>query len=268
VSRELGSIWESVSADAGLTTETIVILPAHAGTVAAFGAIYFAPGESPDAGRPDFPLSRPEINELSRCIDDHVIVLNVDNEMRLVPLVLRHEAEHVIQQLRSPEAAELATLIAAVESEHAAMAFNPVLPHEREADASSRAYAVKEGIAASERDLESSNRFLFKAPWTREVDETQENLSIRLLAWVLMLPRIYPSVERSVSKLYPDEPQIRQRLAYLEPQSRLEKITAHGIDEEAFKTMTRLEQLAFQDQLRLDAIAAEREIARAIVRLE
>jgi hypothetical protein len=184
--------------------------------------------------------------------------------MKLVPLVLRHEAEHVNQQLCSPEAAHLATLIAAVEEKHAKRAFNPVLPHERDADASSRRYAVKEGIEASEEDLASSNRFLFKVPWPQQAKETPQTLPVRLLAWVLMLPRVYPPVESLVTRLYPDEPQIRRRLAHLHPESRLQEVTDHGIDDNAFKRMTRLEQLAFQDEIRVKAIDAEREIARAI----
>ena len=83
-----------------------------------------------------------------------------------------------------------------------------------------------------------------------------------------MLPRGYMSIERSVKRLYPDEQQTRQALAHLRPESRLQDVTAHGIDQDAFDKMSRREQLAFQDELRIKVIAAEREIARAIAELE
>lgn len=265
---ELDATWESVSTDADLAPDTVEILPVHAGSAAALGAVYFAPGEAPDRSRADFPLSQEQIAKLARRTDDHVIALNLDQDPRLVPLVLRHEAEHVVQQLHSSEAARLATLIAAVEAQHAGMALNPVLPHERDADASCRLYALKNGIEASAEDLESANRFLFKAPWTHEADETVETLPVRLLAWVLMLPRGYVSVETSVKRLYRDESKTRQTLAHLRPESRLQEITAHGVDQDAFDKMSRREQLAFQDELRIKVVAAEREIARAIAELK
>lgn len=145
--------WESVSTDADLEPGTVEILPVHVGFGAAFGAVYFAPGETPDEARADFPLSQEEIAQLARHTDDHVIALNLDQDPRLLPLVLRHEAEHVVQQLHSSEAAHLATLIAAAEAQHAGMVLNPVLPHERDADASSRLYALKNRIQPRE-DLE------------------------------------------------------------------------------------------------------------------
>ena len=188
---ELRADWDAVADDAG-TAETdvrfLIVTPAEGSN---YGATYWRPGLWPIRADDAFAYSATDLSTLHALREEHVVVVAPIGSSAARMLLLRHEAEHVSQQLTNPAAMEVAERLA-----HALPlpVYYHSLPHERAADQAATRFARAHEIDAAAAGLDSSDRFLYAAPWHQE---DPDGLPFRLVAFSLFYPDEFDAACRS-----------------------------------------------------------------------
>jgi hypothetical protein len=258
-----GDAWKAAARDAGFDP-AIVHLFVATSTGNEYGAMHYPPRMWAVPGDNTFDFSgglRVRIRELR---DEHVIVVAEGQSDDLRLLLLRHEAEHVAQDLFRPAIGQVGQRLYALFNE----AYYGAIPHERDADAAATAMRRALNLPASAEDLRGPNRKLYEAEWTAP---DRESLPLRLLAHSLFNPENFDIACRSSStwtyvdpdelldELLPGAGKVRTAVGDLYVQRALDAV-AYDYDEDEWKKLPKEEQDRVLDELRGRLVQEEQRV--------
>lgn len=256
--------WATAANDAGIDPTTVVLYPLPA--TGDYSAQYFPPGRSPQSWQDEFAFSDSDRDALQRLEHRHVLVVDEDTDEPRRVLLLRHEAEHVLQQQSSPAAEKFAHQLAIALRPGANWLYF-AMPHEREADAAATSFRRASDIQPTQDDLEGRDRMLYDAPWAAP---DPGSLPLRLLAFSLFYPddfdvactssQYWPHVDPDelIEAMIPGGADARRPLRNA-LNGWIEQLTDHGITQERWDAMSRAEQNAVTDELRQQVVDREQE---------
>lgn len=265
--------WAAAAADAGIDPADVNLwlfdLPVATG---GFGAVSFLSGHWPLPGDGAFPLTPRQRAELYERRDESFILISTRHSDRVLPLLLRHEAEHLVQAHLVRATSEMASQLAYAQGRIEGSGFLYFTqPHERDADAAATRFGRRLGITPTDAELVSSDRMLFSAPWP---DPDPSTVALRQLAFSLLMPDAFRFACEHAPRVVPEElldalvPASAESWTAMssEYQDVIRDVLDHGVDKVAFDQMTRLEQLRFLDELRAEVVQAEGRIVAELQR--
>src|SRR5207253_590125 len=127
---------------------------------------------------------------IRQLVDEQVIVVGSSTERDLRLLLLRHEAEHVGQDMHRASIGQVGLRLRDIFGE----TYYGAMPHERDADAAATAMRKELELPATTDDLSGRNRKLYEAEWDAP---DRASLPLRLLAYSLFNPRDFDTTCRS-----------------------------------------------------------------------
>jgi hypothetical protein len=262
--------WATAARDAEFDAAIVHLFVAQS-TGSEYGAMHYPPGMWAVPGDNTFDFSdglRVRIREL---VDEHVTVVAEGQSDDLRLLVLRHEAEHVAQDLLHPPNGQVGLRLYSLFGD----AYYGASPHERDADAAATAMRKALNLPASAEDLRGPNRKLYEAEWT---PPDRESLPLRLLAHSLFNPKNFDIACRSSStwpyvdpdelldKLLPGARKVRSAVGNHYIQRALDSV-AYDYNEAEWKNLPQEERNTVLDALRGRLVQEEGRAVREIRQL-
>jgi hypothetical protein len=250
---ETREAWATAAGDA-LIDPSLVHLYVAASTDDEYGAMHYPPGTWALPHDDTFDYSDGLRERLYELQDEHVIVIAKGQAADLRLLVLRHEAEHVGQDLFNPAIGHVGLRLTALWGD----AYYGALPHERDADAAATAMRESRQLQASAEDLTGPNRKLYSAEWP---PADRASLPVRLLAQSLFHPTNFNTACRSSStwpsvdpdelleELLPGAARVRAAVKNRYVQRALDAV-AYDYDEHEWPKLPTHERDAILDKLR------------------
>jgi hypothetical protein len=241
---ERAAAWRQAANDAGLDPATVHLFYRRAR--GNFGAMHYPPGMWAMPLEDFFVLSEQDRAEIYALCHAHVLLVDDDAEGARLALLLRHEAEHVRQEVDSPASGQVVARTAAA------------LPVE------SFYYAVPFDAATHEGD----DRFLYDAPWPQP---DLESLPRRILAFVLMVPgfddvcrhsQTFPAVDPDelLEELVEGATDVRREIGGSHSAALQEIAAKSNHDQVSWGRLSRQERRSITDDLLGRVVAAETEI--------
>jgi hypothetical protein len=261
--------WATAARDADFDPASVTVhLFVAPSTGNEYGAMHYSPGMWAVPGDNTFDFSdglRVRIREL---VDEHVVVLAEGQSDDLRLLLLRHEAEHVAQDLFRPAMGQVGLRLYALFGD----AYYGAIPHERDADAAATAMRKALNLRASAEDLRGPNRKLYDAEWAQP---DRESLPLRLLAYSLFNQENFDIACRSSSTwrdvdpdelldaLLPGAGKVRAASGDRYVQRALDAL-AYDYDEDVWMKLPKEEQDAVLDELRGRLVQEEQKVVEEI----
>lgn len=256
--------WDVAAADAHLDPASVNLWPIDApAETGGFGAVSFVAGQWALPGDTAFPLTAAQRSELYERRDESFILVSARHDERVLPLLLRHEAEHIVQALAAEATSEMGARLAYAASRIEDSGFLYfALPHERDADSAATRLVGRLGLHPTEAEQIGGDRMLFTAPWP---DPDPSTVAVRQFAFSLLMPDEFrfacenaPTIESEelLNALIADG-HARWAARRADHRDVIRDALDHGVDLEQFGRMSRPEQLRFADDLRARIVAAE-----------
>jgi hypothetical protein len=231
--------------------------------------MHYPPGMWALPGEDAFELSAEVHQELYDRREEHALVIDRDAPSLLRILLLRHEAEHVVQDLFLPAIGHVAVRLQGILGPQ----FYAAQPHERDADSAATALRRKRNIPVDEEESQGPNRLLYNAPWD-EPDPT--TLPVRMLAFSIFNPDGFdiactgsqgpPQVDPDalLDELVAGGSKVRRALRDRFAAEVEEKLETPYSEQDAWDGLSRQERNRVIDELRERLVAEEARVVQAV----
>jgi hypothetical protein len=255
--------WATAASDAGFDPDIAHLFVARSSNDEKYQAMHYPPGMWALPHDRTFDFSgglRERIYELE---DEQVVVLVEGKPPELRLLLLRHEAEHVGQDLFLPAIGQVGVRLYDLFGD----AYYSATPHERDADAAATAMRKALDLASS-ADVRAANPKLHDAEW---IAPDRQSLPLRLLAFSLFNPKDFDTACRSSSSLpsvdpdalledlLPGATKVRAAVGEQYKQRALDAV-AYEFDETEWRKRPQEERDAVLDELRGRLVQEEQKV--------